>query len=146
MPLFPLFLMFFICALAETNRHPFDLPEAEAELVSGYNVEYSAMGFALFFLAEYSNIILMSTIIALFFLGGWNPFPLAGFIPEGITTAIKTMFFVTLFVIVRGTLPRYRFDQLMRLGWKVLLPISLACVLLFASILLGFNSGLEFLR
>jgi len=146
MPLFPLFLMFFICALAETNRHPFDLPEAEAELVSGYNVEYSAMGFALFFLAEYSNIILMSTVTALFFLGGWNPF--INIIPfsEGLTCALKTMFFVTLFVIVRGTLPRYRYDQLMRLGWKVLLPLSLACVLIFASVLLGFNSTLEFLR
>jgi NADH-quinone oxidoreductase subunit H len=146
MPLFPLFLMFFICALAETNRHPFDLPEAEAELVSGYNVEYSAMGFALFFLAEYSNIILMSTITALFFLGGWNPFLGGLSFSQGINCALKTMFFVTLFVLVRGTLPRYRYDQLMRLGWKVLLPISLACVLLFASILLGFNSALEFLR
>jgi NADH-quinone oxidoreductase subunit H len=104
------------------------------------------MGFALFFLAEYSNIILMSTITALFFLGGWNPFFSWLSFSQGINCALKTMFFVTLFVLVRGTLPRYRYDQLMRLGWKVLLPISLACVLLFASILLGFNSALEFLR
>jgi NADH-quinone oxidoreductase subunit H len=104
------------------------------------------MGFALFFLAEYSNIILMSTITALFFLGGWNPFINVIPFSEGLTCALKTMIFVTLFVIVRGTLPRYRYDQLMRLGWKVLLPISLACVLIFASVLLGFNSALEFLR
>ena len=116
-----MFILFFITTLAETNRHPFDLPEAEAELVSGYNVEYSAIGFALFFLAEYSNIILRSSLSALLFLGGWHsPFPafLVGVlpIPGSILFALKTRFFVTLFVLVRGTLPRYRYDQLRRLG------------------------------
>lgn len=149
MPLLPMFILFFICALAETNRHPFDLPEAEAELVSGYNVEYSAMGFALFFLAEYSNIILMSSVTAILFMGGWEvPFNFFPFniIPGSIYFALKTMLFVTLFVVVRGTLPRYRYDQLMRLGWKIFLPISLALVVLFASILLSFNSAVELVR
>ena len=145
-PLLPIFILFFICALAETNRHPFDLPEAEAELVSGYNVEYSAMGFALFFLAEYSNIILISSITTLLFLGGWAPFfdfmPFTWF-PETLNFAIKTMFFITLFIIVRGTLPRYRYDQLMRLGWKVFLPFGLAFFLVYASLLLALNSGVE---
>jgi NADH-quinone oxidoreductase subunit H len=110
-------LIFFVTALAETNRHPFDLPEAEAELVSGYNVEYSAMGFALFFLAEYSNIILMSAVTVLLFLGGWHA-PIFGLtlIPQSVYFGIKTLFFITLFIIVRGVLPRYRYDQLMRLG------------------------------
>ena len=107
-------MVFFITTLAETNRHPFDLPEAEAELVSGYNVEYSARGFALFFLAEYSNIILRSALSALLFLGGWHaPF---AFFSGPLVFAIKTRFIVTLFVLVRGTLPRYRYDQLRRLG------------------------------
>jgi len=145
-PLFPMFIIFFICALAETNRHPFDLPEAEAELVSGYNVEYSAMGFALFFLAEYSNIILISSITTILFLGGWNPFfdfiPFT-WVPETINFALKTMFFIVLFVLVRGTLPRYRYDQLMRLGWKIFLPLGLALFLAYASLILVFNSGVE---
>ena len=118
MPLFPIIVIFFITSLAETNRHPFDLPEAEAELVSGYNVEYSAMGFALFFLAEYSNIILRSSLSALFFLGGWHfPF-IDNFNPiwGTLVFALKVIFFVTLFVLVRGTLPRYRYDQLRRIG------------------------------
>ena len=115
-PLFPIFIIFFITTLAETNRHPFDLPEAEAELVSGYNVEYSARGFALFFLAEYSNIILRSGLSALFFLGGWHGIFNIIPIPESVFFAIKIMLFVTLFVLVRGTLPRYRYDQLRRLG------------------------------
>lgn len=148
-PLLPVFFLFFISALAETNRHPFDLPEAEAELVSGYNVEYSAMGFALFFLAEYGNIILMSLVTALLFLGGWQPFfnciPFI-WIPGTINCALKTMFFATLFVVVRGILPRYRYDQLMRLGWKVFLPFALALVLFYASLLLGFNATVEFVR
>lgn len=148
-PLLPVFFLFFISALAETNRHPFDLPEAEAELVSGYNVEYSAMGFALFFLAEYGNIILMSLVTALLFLGGWQPFfnciPFT-WIPGTINCALKTMFFATLFVVVRGILPRYRYDQLMRLGWKVFLPFALALVLFYASLLLGFNATVEFVR
>jgi len=148
-PLLPIFILFFICALAETNRHPFDLPEAEAELVSGYNVEYSAMGFALFFLAEYSNIILMSSITTILFLGGWFPFINIFFfniIPETINFGLKTMIFITLFVIVRGTLPRYRYDQLMRLGWKVFLPLALSFLLLFATILITFNSCVELIR
>jgi len=146
LPLLPIFVLFFICALAETNRHPFDLPEAEAELVSGYNVEYSAMGFALFFLAEYSNIILISSITTILFLGGWNPFfdfmPFT-WVPETINFALKTMFFIILFVLVRGTLPRYRYDQLMRLGWKIFLPLGLALFLAYASLILVFNSGVE---
>jgi NADH-quinone oxidoreductase subunit H len=148
-PLFPIFLIFFVTALAETNRHPFDLPEAEAELVSGYNVEYSAMGFALFFLAEYSNIILMSAVTALLFLGGWNAplniYPLTE-VPHCFYFAIKTMLFVTFFILVRGTLPRYRYDQLMRLGWKVFLPLSLAFVSFYASILISSNSLVEIVR
>ena len=141
-PLFPMFIIFFICTLAETNRHPFDLPEAEAELVSGYNVEYSAMGFALFFLAEYSNIILMCTLSVILFLGGWYPpfdiFPF-NIIPGTIWFSLKTVFFIVLFIIVRGTLPRYRYDQLMRLGWKIFLPISLAFLVILASYLISFN-------
>ncbi len=148
-PLLPVFLLFFISALAETNRHPFDLPEAEAELVSGYNVEYSAVGFTLFFLAEYSNIILMSLITALLFLGGWQPFfdfiPFT-WVPGTVNCALKTMLFITLFVVVRGILPRYRYDQLMRLGWKVFLPFALALVLFYASLLIGFNASVEFVR
>ncbi len=148
-PLLPMFVIFFITTLAETNRHPFDLPEAEAELVSGYNVEYSARGFALFFLAEYSNIILRSGLSALFFLGGWhtNVWPFSLFpIPGALFFAIKIRLFVTLFVLVRGTLPRYRYDQLRRLGWKVFLPISLAFVLLYASFLRAFNGFIELSR
>jgi len=146
-PLFPMFLMFFISALAETNRHPFDLPEAEAELVSGYNVEYSAMGFALFFLAEYSNIILISSVAGLLFLGGWFPITELFFlnlIPGSIYFAMKTIFFMLLFIIVRAILPRYRYDQLMRLGWKIFLPIALALTFFYSSILLSFN-GLSIL-
>jgi NADH-quinone oxidoreductase subunit H len=147
-PLFPMFIIFFICALAETNRHPFDLPEAEAELVSGYNVEYSAMSFALFFLAEYSNIILMCSMTVILFLGGW--FPILNFwpfyyIPGTIWFALKTLFFIFLFILVRGTLPRYRYDQLMRLGWKVFLPISLGFLLVLSSILISFNSLINLL-
>lgn len=141
-PLFPMFIIFFICTLAETNRHPFDLPEAEAELVSGYNVEYSAMSFALFFLAEYSNIILMCSMIVILFLGGWFPliniWPL-NIIPGVFWFAVKTLFFIFLFILVRGTLPRYRYDQLMRLGWKIFLPISLGFLLILSSILISFN-------
>ena len=148
-PLFPVFLIFFVTALAETNRHPFDLPEAEAELVSGYNVEYSAMGFALFFLAEYSNIILMCSVAALLFLGGWyapTSFFLFQLVPGAFYFALKTMFFVTLFIIVRGTLPRYRYDQLMRLGWKVFLPLSLGFLVFYASFFLSLNSLVETVR
>jgi len=147
--LFPMFVIFFICTLAETNRHPFDLPEAEAELVSGYNVEYSAMGFALFFLAEYSNIILMCTLTTILFLGGWYSFIdmyIFNLIPGTIWFAIKTLFFIILFIIVRGTLPRYRYDQLMRLGWKVFLPISLAFVLILSSVMISFNFLVDIIK
>lgn len=125
-PLFPSGVFFFISILAETNRLPFDLPEAESELVSGYNVEYSSITFALFFLAEYSSIILMCTLYVLLFLGGWlAPFGLT-FIPCSIWLGLKVVFFMFCFIWVRATLPRYRYDQLMILGWKIILPVSFA--------------------
>nr|YP_009645881.1 NADH dehydrogenase subunit 1 [Pseudoperonospora humuli]QBX98942.1 NADH dehydrogenase subunit 1 [Pseudoperonospora humuli] len=143
-PLFPIFLIFFISCLAETNRHPFDLPEAEAELVSGYNVEYSAMGFALFFLGEYANMLLMSSLTVVLFLGGWlAPFPFSikfiNYLPGSFWFSIKICFFVILFVVARAILPRYRYDQLMRLGWKVFLPFVLSWFLYTSSILMSFN-------
>jgi NADH-quinone oxidoreductase subunit H len=139
-PFFPLFLMFFTSALAETNRHPFDLPEAEAELVSGYNVEYSAMGFALFSLGEYANMLMMSSINVILFFGGWlPPFEFLSFIPGSFWFGIKICFFVILFVWMRAALPRYRYDQLMGLGWKVFLPISLSYLMLTYSTLISFN-------
>ncbi len=141
-PLFPLLIMFFISCLAETNRAPFDLPEAEAELVAGYNVEYSSMGFALFFLGEYANMIVMSSLCALFFLGGWlPPLNLAIFywLPGVFWFGLKIIFFLFLFVWVRAAFPRYRYDQLMRLGWKVLLPLSLAWVVLVSGVLISFD-------
>lgn len=144
-PLFPMFIIFFICALAETNRHPFDLPEAESELVSGYNVEYAAVGFALFFLAEYSNIIVMCTLTTIFFLGGWVPVIDLPYVPDFLWFILKTLFFIFLFIFARGTLPRYRYDQLMRLGWKIFLPISLAFVMLLAAWLISFNHCYSFL-
>ncbi len=141
-PFFPLFLMFFTSALAETNRHPFDLPEAEAELVSGYNVEYSAMGFALFSLGEYANMLMMSSINTIFFFGGWlSPIPcsLFNFIPGSFWFGLKICFFVVLFAWMRAALPRYRYDQLMNLGWKVFLPLSIGYVMLTFNILMCFN-------
>jgi NADH-quinone oxidoreductase subunit H len=139
-PFFPLWLMFFVSALAETNRHPFDLPEAEAELVSGYNVEYSAMGFALFSLGEYANMLLMSSLNVILFFGGWlPPFAALSFIPGAIWFGIKISFFVILFVWMRAALPRYRYDQLMGLGWKVFLPISLGYLMLTFFTLISFN-------
>jgi NADH-quinone oxidoreductase subunit H len=141
-PLFPLFIVFFISALAETNRHPFDLPEAEAELVSGYNVEYSAMGFALFFLGEYANMLLMSVLTSLLFLGGWLPifsFPPFSWVPGPIMLGLKIAFFVILFVWMRAALPRYRYDQLMNLGWKVFLPFVLGWLVFTLGILRSFN-------
>jgi NADH-quinone oxidoreductase subunit H len=136
-PLLPIAILFFISCLAETNRHPFDLPEAEAELVSGYNVEYSAIGFALFFLGEYSNIILISSLNVILFFGGWlNPFFSGG---NSVIFAIKTFFFILLFIWARAAFPRYRYDQLIRLGWKIFLPFSITWVVLTAGILLGFN-------
>nr|QRG32471.1 NADH dehydrogenase subunit 1 [Nannochloropsis limnetica] len=141
-PHLPMFILFFISALAETNRHPFDLPEAEAELVSGYNVEYSAMGFALFFLGEYANMLLMSALTAILFLGGWLPlfniFPFT-IIPGSVWFGLKIGFFVVLFIVMRACLPRFRYDQLMSLGWKVFLPFSLGWLILTASILMSFN-------
>jgi NADH-quinone oxidoreductase subunit H len=130
-PLFPMAVIFFISILAETNRHPFDLPEAEAELVSGYNVEYSSMTFALFFLGEYMFMILMSALTSILFLGGWlPPFNVAPFtwIPGPIWLIAKISFLLFCFIWVRAAFPRYRYDQLMRLGWKVFLPISLVGV------------------
>tara|TARA_A100001035_G_C27592228_1_gene412474 strand:+ start:174 stop:593 length:420 start_codon:yes stop_codon:yes gene_type:complete len=135
-----MFIMFFISVLAETNRHPFDLPEAEAELVAGYNVEYSAFGFALFFLGEYANMLLMSGLTVILFLGGWlAPFSFLSFIPSSIWFGLKILIFVFVFIWVRAALPRYRYDQLMRLGWKVFLPLSIGYVLFTASILMSFN-------
>ena len=141
-PLFPMAVIFFISTLAETNRHPFDLPEAEAELVAGYNVEYSAMTFALFFLGEYANMILMSGMTAVLFLGGWlPPFDVYPFnwIPGPIWLAAKIAFCLFIFLWVRATFPRYRYDQLMRLGWKVFLPISLAAVAVVGGVLIAFD-------
>ncbi|MBY0501602.1 MAG: NADH-quinone oxidoreductase subunit NuoH [Alphaproteobacteria bacterium] len=141
-PHLPMAVIFIISALAETNRAPFDLPEAEAELVSGYNVEYSSMTFALFFLGEYANMILMSAMGSILFLGGWlPPFNFAPFtwIPGIVWFALKISFLLFIFLWVRATFPRYRYDQLMRLGWKVFLPFSLAWVVLTASFLVIFN-------
>ena len=141
-PLFPAFIMFFISALAETNRHPFDLPEAEAELVSGYNVEYSAMGFALFFLGEYANMLIMSAMVSILFLGGWLPifnfFPFF-LLPGSLWLSLKISIFVIAFVWARAALPRYRYDQLMSLGWKAFLPLSLAWLFFTFSFLISFN-------
>ena len=141
-PLFPLFILFYISALAETNRPPFDLPEAEAELVAGYFVEYSAMTFAQFFLGENINILFMCSFITTLFFGGWLPIiniPILYIIPGFIWFSIKVLFFLFTFVWVRVTFPRYRYDQLMRLGWKIFLPLSLAWVIFISSILLTFN-------
>jgi NADH-quinone oxidoreductase subunit H len=141
-PLFPLFIMFFISCLAETNRAPFDLPEAEAELVAGYNVEYSAMGFALFFLGEYANMIVMSSLCTIFFLGGWLPpfdFLVFHWIPGVFWFGLKSAFFLFVFIWIRAAYPRYRYDQLMRLGWKALLPLSLGWVVFVSGITLCFD-------
>jgi NADH-quinone oxidoreductase subunit H len=135
-PLFPLYFIFIISTLAETNRAPFDLPEAEAELVAGYNIEYSSIVFALFFLGEYSNILLMSTLSSIFFLGGWlAPFNLTC-MPPYFWLSLKISLNVFIFIWVRASFPRYRYDQLMKLGWKILLPISLVLLLFFSLMLL----------
>jgi NADH-quinone oxidoreductase subunit H len=136
--LVPMFVVFFISILAETNRHPFDLPEAESELVAGYNVEYSSMGFALFFLGEYANMILASSMATILFLGGWLPpfcIGFLNFIPGIFWFIIKVLICLFIFIWVRASVPRYRYDQLMRLGWKVLLPFTLAWFVLIASVL-----------
>jgi len=138
-PFFPLFIMFFISGLAETNRHPFDLPEAEAELVSGYNVEYSAMGFVLFSLGEYSNMLLMSSLNVILFLGGWLPLLEIPFLAGSAWFGLKLCIFVILFIWMRAALPRYRYDQLMNIGWKFFLPISLTYLFSVVLILVSFN-------
>merc|ERR1712113_1093375 len=141
-PLFPMFLMFCVSMLAETNRHPFDLPEAEAELVSGYNVEYSAMTFALFFLGEYANMLLMSALLSILFLGGWlpllNTFPF-NYIPGSVWFSLKILIGVIFFIVTRAALPRYRYDQLMNIGWKSFLPLSLGYLVFTVGILISFN-------
>lgn len=142
-PLLPCAIIFFISMLAETNRTPFDLTEAEAELVAGYNTEYSSIIFAMFFLAEYSNMILMSTIFVALFLGGWlTPFGIFSFLPSAFIFSMKIVIICFLFVLVRATFPRYRYDQLMNIGWKIFLPISLAYLTFCAGLLLTFNSAI----
>ena len=141
-PLFPMFVIFFISALAETNRPPFDLPEAEAELVAGYQTEYSGMMYAMFWLGEYANILLMCALGSILFLGGWlSPIEIYPFslIPGFIWLIFKILFLFVLFALVKAIVPRYRYDQLMRLGWKIFLPLSLTWVVLTASYLFYFN-------
>tara|TARA_B100001142_G_scaffold139609_1_gene141139 strand:- start:121 stop:1119 length:999 start_codon:yes stop_codon:yes gene_type:complete len=141
-PLFPMFVIYFISALAETNRPPFDLPEAEAELVAGYQTEYSGMMYAMFWLGEYANILLMCALGSILFLGGWlSPIDLYPFnlIPGAIWLIFKILLLFILFALVKAIVPRYRYDQLMRLGWKIFLPLSLTYVVLTASYLFYFN-------
>ena len=141
-PLFPMFVIFFISALAETNRPPFDLPEAEAELVAGYQTEYSGMMYAMFWLGEYANILLMCALGSILFLGGWLPimdiFPL-NVIPGPVWMLLKILFLFLLFSLIKAIVPRYRYDQLMRLGWKIFLPFSLIYLVMTASFLFYFN-------
>ncbi len=141
-PHLPMFVVFFISVLAETNRHPFDLPEAESELVAGFMTEYSSMSFALFFLGEYANMIMMSGMVSILFLGGWlPPYDVApwNLIPGVVWFAAKIAFCLFIFIWVRATFPRYRYDQLMRLGWKVFLPLSLIWLALTAGFLVYFD-------
>ena len=141
-PLFPMFVIFFISSLAETNRPPFDLPEAEAELVAGYQTEYSGMMYAMFWLGEYANILLMCALGSILFLGGWlSPIEIYPFnlIPQPIWLILKILILFILFALVKATVPRYRYDQLMKLGWKIFLPFSLFWVVLTSSFLLYFN-------
>ena len=141
-PLFPMFVIFFISALAETNRPPFDLPEAEAELVAGYQTEYSGMMYAMFWLGEYANILLMCAMGSILFLGGWLPiidiYPF-NLIPAPIWMTLKILFLFILFALIKAIVPRYRYDQLMRLGWKIFLPVSLIYLVLTASFLFYFD-------
>ena len=141
-PLFPMFVIFFISSLAETNRPPFDLPEAEAELVAGYQTEYSGMMYAMFWLGEYANILLMCAMGSILFLGGWLPimdiYPL-NIIPAPLWMIIKILFLFLLFALIKAIVPRYRYDQLMRLGWKIFLPFSLIYLVLTASFLFYFD-------
>jgi len=146
-PLFPLFVMFLISSLAETNRTPFDLPEAEPELVAGYQVEYSAMGFALFYLGENANMVLMAALSSIFFLGGWLPpfnHSLFLWIPGPVWFGLKICLMLFVFVWIRATYPRYRYDQLMRLGWKVFLPLALGWVIFTAGLLVAFDGLPQF--
>ena len=141
-PLFPMFVIFFISALAETNRPPFDLPEAEAELVAGYQTEYSGMMYAMFWLGEYANILLMCAMGSILFLGGWlSPIEIYPFtlIPGAFWLIFKILFLFILFALVKAIVPRYRYDQLMKLGWKIFLPLSLTWVVFTASYLFYFN-------
>ena len=141
-PLFPMFVIFFISSLAETNRPPFDLPEAEAELVAGYQTEYSGMMYAMFWLGEYANILLMCAMVSILFLGGWlSPIDIFPFnlIPGPLWMIIKILLLFLLFSLVKATVPRYRYDQLMRLGWKIFLPLSLIWVILTSSFLFYFD-------
>ncbi|MDC3127831.1 NADH-quinone oxidoreductase subunit NuoH [Candidatus Pelagibacter bacterium] len=141
-PLFPMFVIFFISALAETNRPPFDLPEAEAELVAGYQTEYSGMMYAMFWLGEYANILLMCAMGAILFLGGWLPiidiYPL-NLVPAPVWMIVKILFLFFLFALIKAIVPRYRYDQLMRLGWKIFLPLSLIYLVLTSSFLFFFD-------
>tara|TARA_Y100000590_G_scaffold424579_1_gene531633 strand:+ start:2040 stop:3041 length:1002 start_codon:yes stop_codon:yes gene_type:complete len=142
LPLFPMFVIFFISALAETNRPPFDLPEAEAELVAGYQTEYSGMMYAMFWLGEYANILLMCAMGSILFLGGWLPpleIEILSFVPAPFWLIFKILFLFILFALVKAIVPRYRYDQLMKLGWKIFLPFSLIWVVLTAGYLLYFN-------
>jgi NADH-quinone oxidoreductase subunit H len=142
-PLLPCAIIFIISMIAETNRAPFDLPEAEAELVAGYNVEYSSFTFAMFFLGEYSNMLLMATLATILFFGGWYaPCAFFSFVPTSVIFALKVLFFCFLFVLVRATLPRYRYDQLMDIGWKIFLPITFGYLIFVASILMVFDGAL----
>jgi len=142
LPLFPMFIIFCVSMLAETNRHPFDLPEAEAELVSGYNVEYSGMTFALFFLGEYANMLLMSMFVTILFLGGWlPPFNILPFtlLPGSFWLSFKVIVSVAFFIFARAGLPRYRYDQLMHIGWKCFLPLTIGFIIFTSSVLICFN-------
>jgi NADH:ubiquinone oxidoreductase subunit 1 (chain H) len=141
-PLFPMFVIFFISALAETNRPPFDLPEAEAELVAGYQTEYSGMMYAMFWLGEYANILLMCAMGSILFLGGWLApleIEVLSFIPAPFWLIFKILFLFILFALVKAIVPRYRYDQLMKLGWKIFLPLSIIWVVITAGYLLYFN-------
>ncbi len=134
LPLLPLFVIYFISGIAETNRHPFDVVEGESEIVAGHMIEYSGMSFAIFFLAEYANMILISTLVTVLFLGGWNaPLEILSFIPGFIWLTGKVFFLLSVFIWVRASFPRYRYDQIMRLGWKVFIPISLVWIIIISA-------------
>jgi NADH-quinone oxidoreductase subunit H len=138
LPLLPIFIVYLVSAVAETNRHPFDVVEGEAEIVAGHMVEYSGMGFAIFFLAEYASMWLVSILAVVMFLGGWlSPFAALDFIPGWIWLGIKTFLVVSMFIWIRATFPRFRYDQIMRLGWKIFIPVTLVWLLVIAGWLLS---------